>query len=386
MKILILEWKSYCIPDMINALQTAGHHVLSVSCPEMTDRTSLTFHQKLLEVLVKDSFDIIFTFNYFPVVSKSCNQLNIPYISWVYDNPLISLYSCSVINPCNYIFLFDYKEYEKFQSQGIKTIYYLPLCANPDRLATHIAPLKYASDVSFVGSLYNEPKHQLYERFHNLDMYSKGYLDALIFAQSRISGYFFLEEFLNSSLLDTLQKAYPVSPNPDGAETNAYTYSHYFLGRKATAIERHDLLQVLSEHFSVKVYTHDIPNDLPLVSYGGKIDYYNTMPAVFQQSKINLNITLKTIETGIPLRVWDIMGSGGFLLSNFQEELCHYFVPDEEFVYYSSISDAINKTHYYLTHEKKRIEIAHNGLEKIKQAHTFHHRVQNMFEIINLPH
>ncbi len=106
------------------------------------------------------------------------------------------------------------------------------------------------------------------------------------------------------------------------------------------------------------------------------------MPTVFQHSKINLNITLKTIQTGIPLRAWDILGCGGFLLTNFQQELCDFFIPGEDFVYYESPTDAIEKAAYFLSHDRERQEIAHNAFEKIAASHTFHHRVQSMFEII----
>lgn len=382
MNILLLEWKNYCVTDMAEALREAGHCVIQITCPEITDKYHPDFHTLFLQLVEKTSCDIVFTFNYYPIISKSCNKINLPYVSWVYDNPLMSLYSYTVIYPCNYIFLFDYAAYKKFHSEGISTIHYLPLCANPKRLCQNSNLLSISNDITFVGSLYNEPRQQLYERLNTADSYTRGYIDALTYAQSKISGYFFLEEFLTDDILNGLQKAYPVSPNPDGAETSAYIYAQYFLGRRATFLERHDILSALSEHFQVNLYTHEKPADLPNVLYRGKIDYYDTMPSVFRQSKINLNITLKTIETGIPLRVWDIFGCGGFVLSNFQEELCDYFIPNEDFVYYTSTEDAIDKARYYLTHEKERKEIAYNGLEKIKAAHTFQHRIESMFEII----
>lgn len=90
-----------------------------------------------------------------------------------------------------------------------------------------------------------------------------------------------------------------------------------------------------------------------------------------------------SIQTGFPLRTWDILGCGGFLLSNFQQELCEYFVPGEDFVYYESADDAVEKVAYFLSHENERIEIAHNAVEKIAAYHTFNHRVEEMFRIIN---
>ena len=108
MKILFLEWKSYCVPDMAEAFTEAGHDVTLATCAEMTDRYNTEFDNFFEKKLSESSYDAVFTFNYFPIVSKNCDKAQILYISWVYDNPLIALFSCTVINPCNRIFLFDY--------------------------------------------------------------------------------------------------------------------------------------------------------------------------------------------------------------------------------------------------------------------------------------
>ena len=114
----------------------------------------------------------------------------------------------------------------------------------------------------------------------------------------------------------------------------------------------------------------------------GAIDYYSEMPYVFANSKINLNITLRSIQTGIPLRGMDILGAGGFLLTSFQSDFLDYFVPDEDFVYYESQEDLVEKVEYYLSHEKQRKEIAHNGHEKAKKNHSFEKFFENIFQIV----
>lgn len=388
MKILILEWKSYCLPDIIDAFQEYGHEVTCITCQEMTDRQHPAFARIFEQLIEKYPCDLIFTFNYFPIVSVNCNIHNLTYVSWVYDNPLVSLYSYTVLNPCNYIFLFDYKEYCLFHEQGISTIYYLPLCANPKRLSTtcQVTPevaASYCHDVSFVGSLYTEPKQRLYDRLDSVDDYTHGFLDALVQCQSDISGYFFLDKMLNPQIVSALQKVCPLTANPDGAETPEYLYSNYFLGRKSTALERQRLLSRVSSVFDTAIYTWERTVPLPQAHLPGPVDYYNTMPLVFSNSRINLNITLKTIQTGVPLRVWDIIGCKGFLISNYQEELCQYFLPDAEFVFYESEDDLLKKIDYYLSHEKERLEIAHNGYEKLISQHTFLHRMNNIMEIIS---
>ena len=77
-----------------------------------------------------------------------------------------------------------------------------------------------------------------------------------------------------------------------------------------------------------------------------------------------------------------IIGSGGFLLTNYQEDFLNYFVPGEDFIYYSSYKEAETYAGYYLSHEKERQQIAANALGKILDAHTFEHRIQTMLSIL----
>ena len=89
------------------------------------------------------------------------------------------------------------------------------------------------------------------------------------------------------------------------------------LCKKMANIERTQILKRLSEIYQVKLYTKNPTPELPNVINMGSVDYYDMMPYVFKCSDINLNITLRSIKTGIPLRAMDIMGAGGFLMSNY---------------------------------------------------------------------
>ncbi len=100
-----------------------------------------------------------------------------------------------MINPYNRIFsFFDYHTYEYFHTQGITTVFYLPLCANTNRLCKESVNTVVPHDISFVGSLYTEPKQRLYDKLSKIDNYSKGYLDALTMIQAHIDGDFFFRK------------------------------------------------------------------------------------------------------------------------------------------------------------------------------------------------
>ena len=135
--------------------------------------------------------------------------------------------------------------------------------------------------------------------------------------------------------------------------------------------------------FPVNLYTNTGGDTLLRVKNCGSVDYWSEMPKVFRYSKINLNFTIPNIKSGLPLRIFDVLGAGGFLLTNYQEDFLNYFVPGEDFIYYSSYEEAETYADYYLSHEKERQQIAANALGKILEAHTFEHRIQTMLSVID---
>lgn len=129
----------------------------------------------------------------------------------------------------------------------------------------------------------------------------------------------------------------------------------------------------------MKLYTSEPTPQLKGIKNMGEVHYMYEMPLVFKYSKINLNITLRSIRNGIPLRAMDIMGAGGFLLTNYQNDFAMHFVDGEDYVSYSDREDMLNKIKYYLEHEDERKLIAENGCRKVREEHTY---TQRLSEII----
>ena len=391
MKIFFMNWNSYGNIDFLDAL---SHLSEDGSAPEVIKypfqntekRDDPEFESRFSSDLQKEVPDFVFSFNYYPLISKVCNREGVKYVSWVYDSPHIALYSYTLINKCNYIFLFDSQMYENFASKGIRTVYYLPLAASVRRLdAVRIAPeiqRRYGAGVSFVGAMYTEA-HNFYDRMEpGLDDYTKGYLQGLMAAQMQIDGMNFVENCLSQNVLERMLQAYPMIPNVDGVESSAYMYAQYMLNRKITSVERTQLIRQIGEKYPVKLYTKDKEFTAPGVTCMGQIDYYDAMPYVFKCSDINLNITLRSIQRGIPLRAMDIMGCGGFLLTNYQEDLLQFFTPGEDFVYYESHQDLLDRIGYYLKHEDERRRIAESAHRKVAADHTYDIRIRQMLEIV----
>ena len=106
------------------------------------------------------------------------------------------------------------------------------------------------------------------------------------------------------------------------------------------------------------------------------------MPLVFHKSKINLNISLKSILTGIPLRCIDIMASGGFLLTNYQADLFRHFEPGKHFDYYCDDTELLYKIEYYLNHEDERMSICENAKKEIERNFNLEDYLKMMLDVV----
>ena len=103
---------------------------------------------------------------------------------------------------------------------------------------------------------------------------------------------------------------------------------------------------------------------------------------VIPENKINLNFTIRNIRSGLPLRIWDILGAGGFLITNYQPEIEMYFKNGEDLVFFTEKDDLREKVSYYLTHEEERKRIAMNGQRKVRKLHGYQQRFDEMKKII----
>ena len=387
MNILFYRYGSICEPDIIASFKHLGFNI--------TEDTREVYNQQLLpsdcikglnELLKQDTYSFIFSINFFPSVSDVCNIWGIPYLCLIVDSPVLELFSTSLANPCNKVFLFDRQLYNDFHHINPDGIFHIPLATNVrDNYATATMAsaadrARFSSDISFIGSLYSEKC--LYNQI-TLPEKMRGYVDGLIEAQLLVYGYNFIEECVTPELIEAFCKVRPELINfPDSmkVDTKAVIAQH-IISVKVAEQERLRYLKALSEHFNVDLYTGSDTYSMPLIHNRGFAKTNTEMPIIFHQSKINLNLTAKSIRSGLSLRIFDVLGCEGFLITNYQAELPEHFNIGEDLEAYTSLDDLMGKCEYYLSHDKDRQEIAHNGFEKVKKYHTYDIRLTQMLEI-----
>ena len=387
MKILFYRYKSIFEPDCKNAFLSYGICVDEMFFDKNKNDTSI----EKMAAMLADAIDkgepylFLFTINFFPVISDICQKLGVIYVCWSVDCPVNELLFNQIKNPCNRIFLFDYSQFIRFSKYNPGKIYYLPLATDYDRLQSTVANIyesdknKYSSDISFVGSLYNE-KNPL--KNVKLSERTRGFIDGLINAQLQIFGCNFIEDSIENYVIDEI-KGNGQNNNDSFVESlDRYVVAHTYVGSEITERERILTLNTLAEEFDVDLYTFSDCIDLRKVHNRGPANSVTEMPKIFNLSKINLNITMRPIQTGLSLRVYDVLGCGGFLITNYQSEIPTLFEVDKDLVVYESLSDLKEKCSYYLTHDEERKIIASNGQKKIRDYHNVRMRIKTMIELL----
>lgn len=378
--ILYYTWHEYTYPDCTESLCRLGCTVDAVSGDIQDYDRDETFIAQMKKFCSAKKYDCIFTFNYFPVISRAAAECQIRYISWVFDSPHMTLDSVTLSNDCNAVFLFDYLLYEKYHNKGIQTVYYMPLGYNQPRLEQKISSFSphYEHEVTFLGNLYDN-EYNFFDQINYIPPYLKGYIQAIIDTQQFIYGLDFCHLLFDDEKCEEMAKYVQVDMGGQFIDYRNELFRN-MIRKKITIIERRQLLSMIGQKYSVDLYSSKDPEDLP-VNFKGYADYTNQMPEIFYTSKINLNITLRSILSGISLRVIDILGSHGFLLTNYQQELPEYFVNGEDLVWYESREDLMDKISFYLAHENERERIARNGNLKVQKYFSYTELLQKIFGI-----
>lgn len=391
MKVIFYRYGSICEPDITEAFKACNITVIEEATEIRQKSISADMRIRLLgELILTHRPAFVFSINFFPHISEICERLQILYAALSVDCPVLELFSASIRNRCNRIFLFDYSQYQQFYPENPDCIFYLPLAANVARWDNVIASLSdkdlltYSNDISFVGSLYKEksPLARL-----SLDDFHRGYADGLIEAQLKVMGCQFLQDAQPASLVDAIRHADTSFYRLENSftDTDAFVCANYYLGMQVSYLERIRTLSELGNTFPIDLYTRSDTSDLadiPGIRCHGGVSTHTEMPKVFYCSKINLNITMKSIQSGLSQRIFDVLGCRGFLISNYQSEIPEYFTIGQDMECYENTAELKEKIWFYLAHDDIRKSIAHSGYQKVKERYTYIHRILQILQVL----
>lgn len=328
--------------------------------------------------------DYVITFDLSPEIAQACYEEGIPYIAWCYDSPLKEINGWFAAYPTTHIFAMDKQEIRRLAGKPLPHLNYMHLAANMTMMQGLIINEEdeptYSHEVALVGSLYDQDYCKLFAAGADRAIAE----ELAAFVSGPVGDW--RENTVIYDRLSEAAVAHLVRANTDAEKSYNMDNRRYYeamLARDITNRDRLMILEQLAARHQVHLYTVSSGNVPARVMVHGKVEPTTEAPKVYHLSKINLNITLRSIESGVPMRVFEVMSVGGFMLSNYQAELAELFVPDEEIVLFRTAAECIEKVDYYLRHEKERQAIALAGYAKVKKCYSYPQVLANIIKTVD---
>lgn len=347
---------------------------------------SQTFIEDLLKTIVDFKPDFILTVNHFGLdregkLAGLLNDLSLPLASWFVDNPHLILHEYAHPGADNTaIFTYDAGNLEQMHARGFSNVHYLPLATDPERFHPGLAPQapdQWHTDISFVGNSMVRPVKENLELAQLPPSHKEGYAD--IAEAFEASG--------ETSVLAFFEKH-----APEWQSVHA---------RLATA-ENRLALESLITWEATRQYrlacVSGIMNFAPLIvgddgwhaqleqwmdwQYLSGLDYYDDLPRFYPCSSVNFNCTSRQMKGAVNQRVFDVPACGGFLLTDYREQMEALFDLETEVAIYESPEAIPDQVKKYLSDEKKREKITAAARKRILAEHTYEKRVAKLITVM----
>ena len=390
MKILFYRYNSICEPDYILAFKKAGLEVVEIT--EEMHRKEIPAEERfriLLENIAAHKPLFVFSIDYFPFISIVCERTSVVYAALSVDCPVAEIYSSTIRNSCNRIFLFDKIQYESVKDENPGNIRYMPLGAPVERLEAIPFPDKKEYPVSFIGSLYNEKdKYEALKKGGKISGPALEHMEKLIEEQLKAPGLDIVSEGLTAEDINALKAADPsFYTDPDAVtDMDRYVAVNNYLGNHLTSLDRISVLNLLAENLpegSVHLFTRSDTSELDKrITVHGGVESLVEMPGVFRKSLINLNLTSRTIQDGLPQRVWDIIGCRSFCVTDETSALGEVLEPGRHLFSFDGYEELPGICRKFLDNPGSAEEIAVEGFKAVSASHTVLLRALEIVKLI----
>lgn len=368
-RILLFDADYLVVRDVREAIEDLGWALCCLRTPTKGTGAS-AFVRNLLAELVSFKPDYVLTVNHIGFDERGAlatllGELGILTATWFVDHPLPILGGASAnATSSTQVFSFERAALPWLREQGFEDPVYLPTASNgryfrvQDGDSEQVARLRHP--VSFVGNSW----------------FTKARLEPAAWAR-KASRRLSRDPRSVKSILDDhfKRRLRGLSLPPRGA----YVVARVVLA-EASMRRRQGLAKALAAD-GLRVYGDPHWRELaPEVELAGTVDYHRELPAVFAASDVNVNVTAVQMPTAVNQRVFDVPASGGFLLTDAQEDALRLFDEDKEIVVYRQAAEASEKIRYYVRHPEARRAIAARARLVVEARHRYTHRLKALHE------
>ncbi|MFV1006189.1 CgeB family protein [Bacillus cereus] len=242
---------------------------------------------------------------------------------WLTDDPYYSDLTQHIVPQYDYVFTQDSGIIDFYYKLGCDKVFYVPLASDPSIYKPTHNNVSYSYDITFLGTAF----------------------------ENRLS-------FIDS-IADYLKQK-----------------NTYIVGYGWEKLKHYELLK---DKIKLK----------PLGTYEESLQYYRStkvninMHRTTQDQTLNCN-SLQIEAHSINNRTFEIANSCAFQLTDIRYNLTKHYTLGSEIETFHSPSEFIEKSEYYLAHEKARVQIATNAYKRTLREHTYNHRIRQLLNNIKI--
>jgi spore maturation protein CgeB len=118
------------------------------------------------------------------------------------------------------------------------------------------------------------------------------------------------------------------------------------------------------------------------IRYHGSLDNRTELPLLYNASAVNLNLTASQLRTALPIRVFDVAAAGALLISDYRVDLIDMFEDGREIICCRDMDQLRETVETWLAEPEKRAQIGRAARARIRQQHTFTHRIRKILDSI----
>ncbi|HNX28877.1 MAG TPA: glycosyltransferase [Syntrophomonadaceae bacterium] len=178
------------------------------------------------------------------------------------------------------------------------------------------------------------------------------------------------------------------APDPRFNHDIVFVGNNYFEFKERIAAAERILKPLMDANFNIKIYGNEWwldqsrPFSIDPRFYGGYLGSED-LPAVCASVPIVLGLhSVTNSSTMMSMRTFEILGSGGFYLTQWTPAIENMFRNHYHLVWSNSAEETLDLVNYYLAHPELREKIALQGQREVYEKHTYHKRIEQFLPML----
>ena len=331
--------------------------------------------------------DFVFAINHTHGLAEACRGHGVPLIVWEIDPATDGLKPAGT--RMDHVAIHTYRDanVERFRAAGFPNVTYTPLAANTARRVPPDSDERKGPAVCFVGASMVDQAHRFRHQF--LDMWVAYFgqkegvrqqgsklLDAVLAAQRTQPRNYVIPTLLQKHLEAFVD-----------ATTSVSTDDPVAMVAEMAAAERR--LNVVARLGGEGIHVWGDPGWKAVVPHGavyrGYAGHNHQLTAIYQSGQIHVDVNRLYQLDIVPMRVFDILACGGFLIAEYSAALDALFQLGVEVETWRSVPELVEKVRYYKLHPDKAVAIAQRGLDAVRARHSIADRIEQMIAAVPIP-